>query len=213
MRRIADFFGVTVGYLTGETDFNSFEMDRACSYLGLDQAAGAAIERITKLKGVTRFERYERENYGNALCYLLAADTFDDFIGGICQYAEAAFQQANPVYHINGTKVQAIKPEILELATKYNETSCEEDVDDPEQITDEVIEAIRILNDAESRDYIQRFSLEQNVKIARYDLQERYFRLVEEILKPENLKKLQSHYYETFVSVDELKKRIEASLK
>ena len=213
MRRIADFFGVTVGYLTGETDFNSFEMERACSYLGIDQAAGVAIERITKLKGAPRIERYEKENYGNALCYLLAADTFNDFIGGICQYAEAAFQQSNPVSYISGPKVQAIKPEVLELAIKYKDISCEEDVDDPKQITDEVIEAIRILNYAEGKDYSQQVAIERNVKLARYDLQERYFRLVEEILKPENLKKIQAHYYETIETVDELKKRIDGSLK
>lgn len=211
MRRIADFFGVTVGYLTGETDYYSFEMERACSYLGIDQSAGVAIERITKLKGMSRFERYEKENYGSALCCLLAAGNFDDFIGGICQYAEAAFRQANPIDHMNGPKVQAIKPEILELAIKYKDISCEEEVDDPAEITEDVIAAIHILNDAEDKDYSQQFALEQNVKLAKYDLQERYFRLIEEILRPGNLEKIQAHYYETFVSVDDLKKLIEAA--
>ena len=163
MRRIADFFGVTVGYLTGETDYYSFEMERACNYLGIDQSAGEAIERITKLKGMTRFERYEKENYGSALCYLLSAGSFEDFIGGICQYAEAAFRQAHPVDYMNGPKIQAIKPEVLELAIKYKDVCCDEEVDDPSEITDEVIEAIHILSDAEDKDYGQQFVLEQNV--------------------------------------------------
>lgn len=213
MHRIADFFGVTVGYLTGETDYYSFEMERACNYLGIDQAAGEAIERITKLKGVTRFERYEKENYGSALCYLLVADTFEEFIGGICQYAEAAFQQAHPVDYLNSPKVQAIKPDVLELAIKYKDISCEEEVDDPAAISEEVISAIRILNEAEDKDYIQPFTLERNVKIARYDLQERYFHLIDEILRPENLERIQAHYYETFASIAELKERIESTTR
>ena len=213
MRRIADFFGVTVGYLTGETDYNSFEMERACSYLGIDQSAGTAIERIAKQKGMSRFERYEKENYGSALCYLLAAGSFEDFIGGICQYAEAAFRQANPIDHLNGPKIQTIKPEILDLAIKYKDIFCEEEIDDPAEITDEVVDAIHILNDAEDRDYNQQFVLEQNMKLAKYELQERYFRLIEEILKPENLERIQAHYYETYASVADLKNAIEAAVK
>lgn len=213
MRRIADFFGVTVGYLTGETDYYSFEMERACSYLGIDQSAGFAIERITKLKGMSRFERYEKENYGSALCYLLAADRLEDFIGGICQYAEAAFLQAHPIDYMNSPEIQAIKPEVLELAIKYKDIYCEEEVDDPTELTDEVIQAKHILNEAEDKDYSQPFILERNVKLARYDLQERYFRLIEEILQPDNLEKIQSHYYDRFASVEDLKKIIETSSK
>jgi len=212
MRRIADFFGVTVGYLTGETDYHSFEMERACNYLGLNQVAGEAIQRITKLNGMTRFERYQKENYGSALCYLLSADNFEDFLGGICQYAEAAFRQMHPINYMNSPDVQSIKPEVLELALKYREVCYGEEVDDPSEITDEVIDAIDILSKAEGRGYNQQFELEQNVKLAKYDLQEKYFRLIEEILQPENLRQIQAHYYETFASVEELKKRIETSV-
>lgn len=212
MYRIADFFGVTVGYLTGETDYETFEMERTCEYLGIDQATGNAIVRITKLKGATRFEKYEKVNYGKALCYLLSAEKFEEFIGGICQYAEAVYRQAHPVDYMNSPKILSIRPEILDLAIKYRDICCEEEVDDPAEITAEVIDAIHAINDAESKDYSQQFVLEQNVKLARYDLQERYFRLIEEILRPENLDTIQSHYYETFSSVAELKQRIEATV-
>lgn len=85
MKRIADFFGVTVGYLTGETDYKTFEMERACDFLGIDESAGMAIERITKQKGVSQFEKYEKVNYGKALCRL--AENLEPFIGGICELA------------------------------------------------------------------------------------------------------------------------------
>ena len=40
---LADFFGVDVGYLTGETDEHSFDMDHACAYIGLNHNAIQAI--------------------------------------------------------------------------------------------------------------------------------------------------------------------------
>lgn len=208
MHRLAEFFGVSVGYLTGETDYESFEMERACDYLGLDESAGRAIERITKLKGVTRLERYEMENYGKALCYLLASDRFEDFLGGICQYAEALHRRKNPVDYMNSPEILAIKPGVMDLAMKYRDITCEEEVDDPSEITDEVVAAINLINDAESKAYGQEFALEQNVKLAKFELQERYFGLIEEVIREDNLEQIQAHYYQTVSSVEELKRFI-----
>lgn len=43
MMLIADFFGVDVGYLTGETDETSFDLEKASSYTGLSSNALLAI--------------------------------------------------------------------------------------------------------------------------------------------------------------------------
>lgn len=32
MSNLADFFGVSVGYLIGETDYGSFEMEKVCKF-------------------------------------------------------------------------------------------------------------------------------------------------------------------------------------
>ena len=40
MKRIADFFNVSVGYLTGETSFESFDMEQACTYFHIDKKTG-----------------------------------------------------------------------------------------------------------------------------------------------------------------------------
>ena len=37
MSNLADFFGVSVGYLIGETDYESFEMEKVCEFLGLEE--------------------------------------------------------------------------------------------------------------------------------------------------------------------------------
>lgn len=211
MRRIADFFGVTVGYLTGETDYESFELERACEYLGLTQSAARSIERITKLKGVNRLERYEKINYGKALCYLLSSENFEDFIGGICQYAEAVHQREHPIDYMKRPEVTRFSPEILDLAYKHRDDHIEEDIDDEFEVTDEVIEAMHAINEAEDNDYKQAIVLEQNVKLAKFDLQERYQRLIEEVCKEENLERIKAHYYETVSSIEELKQRITES--
>lgn len=44
---IADFFGVDIGYLTGETDEDSFSLEKACSYVGLNGEAIKTIREIT----------------------------------------------------------------------------------------------------------------------------------------------------------------------
>ncbi len=212
MRRIADFFGVTVGYLTGETDYESFELERTCDYLGIDEATAKAIERITKMKGATRFEKYEKINYGKALCVLLTTEHFEDFLGGICQYAEAKYRQAHPIDYMNSPQIASIRPEILDFALKYRDVGFEEEIDEPLEISDEVLEAMDILAEAESKDYNQQFVLERDIKIAKCDLQERYFQLVTELFSSHNWTQIQSHYYETYTSVTELKKRIDNAL-
>lgn len=45
MKRIADFFHVTVGYLTGETDYETFEMERACKYFGVSEETGKVLKK------------------------------------------------------------------------------------------------------------------------------------------------------------------------
>lgn len=212
MKRIADFFDVTVGYLTGETSYETFGMERACEFLGIDEATGMAIERITKLKNTTRFVQYEKANYGKAMCRLLSARSFEPFLGGICELAEAIFMQHNPVDYLQSEKVMAIRPEILDLALKYKDTHSEKAVDVPSDIIDEVIDAVHILSEAESRSYTQELRLERDVKLAKYESQDKYLKLLEELLALETLPTIRAHYYETFSSINELKGRIEKTM-
>ncbi len=48
MLYIADFFFVDVGYLTGETDFKRFDIERASSFLGISEKTTEQIMRITQ---------------------------------------------------------------------------------------------------------------------------------------------------------------------
>lgn len=212
MKRIADFFGVTVGYLTGETDYKTFDMERACEFFGIDEVAGKAIQHITKQIGATRFEKYEKENYGNVLCFLLSTENFEELIGGICEYAEAVYIQKNPVDYFSTDKVKRIRPEVFDIAMKHFDVCSEEELDDPSIITDEVLDAIQILSEAESKSFDETIRTERDIKLAKFELQERYFRLIDEVIKKADLGEMRTHHYERISSVSELKKIIEATI-
>lgn len=73
---IADFFNVDVGYLTGETDEDTFSLDKACSYMGLNGESIKAIREITEIeKKNSYFGKYRRDTLNK----ILAAKGFSDF--------------------------------------------------------------------------------------------------------------------------------------
>ena len=73
---IADFFNVDVGYLTGETDEDTFSLDKVCSYMGLNGEAIKVIREITEIeKKTSYFGKYKRDTFNK----VLAAKEFPDF--------------------------------------------------------------------------------------------------------------------------------------
>lgn len=76
MVRVADFFGVDVGYLTGETDEDSFSLDKVCSYMGLNGNAIKAIREITHPENEASYMRKDiRESFNK----FLSAEGFPNF--------------------------------------------------------------------------------------------------------------------------------------
>lgn len=53
--------------------------------------------------------------------------------------------------------------------------------------TEELLEAISILNDAQDKDYAQKCYIEQMVKLSEYELQKIYFEVIKELTKEEHL--------------------------
>lgn len=76
MLQVANFFNVDVGYLTGETDEDSFSLEKACSYMGLNDEAIKAIRKITVPENMDSFfGKYRRDTLNN----VLTAKGFPDF--------------------------------------------------------------------------------------------------------------------------------------
>lgn len=211
MKRMADFFGVTVGYLTGETDFKSFEMEKACSYLGITEAAGTAIKRITDGKAssehLNRLLRYENTA---ALCYLLTASHFNDFIGCLCDLAGKIDLQQNPIRYLDNAQ-ESIPSELHDLAWEWRDYDFTWNDEEAPEVTPELLEAIYTIRRAVEKDFLQPEIRATDVKVAKYTLLEQHLKLIEEIVCPENMLSLVGIQNKRFSSTREMKEFLEAS--
>lgn len=77
---IADFLRLDVGYLTGETDEDSFSLEKACSYMGLNGEVMKAIREITHPENKVSYMRKDmRETINN----FLSAEGFPKFFDSL----------------------------------------------------------------------------------------------------------------------------------
>lgn len=89
MKNIADILGVSVGYLIGETDCETFEMERASQYVGLSSEAISAIRDITLGKAIPPFYKYSDPQYTAALEQLLMNTSLVEYLGKVVELANA----------------------------------------------------------------------------------------------------------------------------
>lgn len=77
---VADFFGMDVGYLTGETNEDSFSLEKACSYIGLGGEAIMAIREFTHPENKSSHTRRDmRESFNK----FFSADGFSRFFDSL----------------------------------------------------------------------------------------------------------------------------------
>lgn len=67
MMIIADFFKVDIGYLIGETNYTSFLIEDACSFLALNEEAIHSIKEITKPNNSGEITKDMRTTFNNLL--------------------------------------------------------------------------------------------------------------------------------------------------
>lgn len=187
MKRIADFFGVSVGYLVGETDFQTFDMERACRYLGIDESAGSAIRVITN-SGKTS-PVVLAEEHTAALNCILSADSFKNFISVICECAASIDKHNNLENHYEKVK-REMPPDLFALAFEWRYYDGEMDIPDAPEPTPEFLDAIHSINDAIDEDFHQSLDADRDIKVAKYSLYEGYMRLIDEVICEKNMVKL-----------------------
>ncbi len=87
MVRIADFFNVDIGYLTGETDEDSFSLEKACSYMGLNSEAIKTIRKITQPENTdSLFGQYKRDTFN----MVISAKGFPNFFESLYDLHQTA---------------------------------------------------------------------------------------------------------------------------
>ena len=198
MLNIANFFGVTVGYLTGETDFETFEMEKACKQIGIDEDTGKAIKGIVTGESVEPFGKYEAKEFGAVFKYLVTANSFPVLIKKVREYAENVYYMKNPINYLEIAK-QKISKDIIDLAIQCIDYQVEHDdeygnIDDFKENgiepTEELLKAIRMLNEAENKDDGEVMLCERDVELSEYKLQKVYFEIIKEIVSDKNLSQM-----------------------
>lgn len=84
---IADFFGVDVGYLMGETNCDSFSLDKACVYMGLNSAALKTIRATTCPDTVATSLMIQDKIHDNRdiLNMFFTAENFENFFSSLTE--------------------------------------------------------------------------------------------------------------------------------
>lgn len=194
MSNLADFFGVSVGYLIGETDYESFEMEKVCKFLGLEEETVKAIKGITFGENMGIGANSMSSEYKSAFRYILTASSFPVFIKEAREYAENVYRLKHPIKYMDIVSAK-MRKDLFDLAVQcmdYQFISDDEygRIDDFEENsvepTEELLEAISILNDAQDKDYAQKCYIEQMVKLSEYELQKIYFEVIKELTKEEH---------------------------
>lgn len=80
MIRIANFFNVDVGFLTGETEYNSFTLEAACKYLHLKQNTVEFLRLATSIDTAFKTTRCPAYETQTVLDKFITANSFPNFI-------------------------------------------------------------------------------------------------------------------------------------
>lgn len=192
MRNIAEILEVSVGYLIGETDYETFEMERASKYIGLSPAAIEATRALTSGKAIPPFHKYPDPQRTAALELMLTNPVLVEYLKNVCELAEAINREQNPK-NLFERAANAI-PEPYRDSAIALWADSEEAVANGIDPTEELWEFVHTLDDAACDDMYQPDMADREIKSAKYALHETHIKLVDELISTDNLQKLLAHY-------------------
>lgn len=188
MIKIADLFGVDVGFLTGETDAKTFSEYMTAEYLGLSIEAVSAIRELTKpSRGISYNEIFSYE-YADMINRVMTSKAITDVLIAISDYKKP--------YDLSKRKA----PDFMEgIRKKYSiETistviKCldgDYDNGDGPELTEELRNAISDFSAATDKGYewqLQQEEYRKEEKTYRYELQEATAKLLDDIYPQEQV--------------------------
>ena len=83
MLRIANILEVSVSYLIGETDYSSFEMERASKLIGISEQSLLALKNITSGKSIPPFYNHPDQDINMTLEAMLVSPILLDYLKAI----------------------------------------------------------------------------------------------------------------------------------
>lgn len=186
MKKIAEILEVSVGYLIGETDYESFELEKACDYIGLSSTAVNGIRDITTGKAIEPFHKYPDEQVTAALNNLLSTPSLAGYLKRISELALDISKEKNPTDHFD-CEVNEI-PERLRDAVVALWADAEDAIDNHGvEGTEEQWQYVKKLDDAAMADMAQPNIAEREVNTSKYALNEAHVKMIDEIMSSERM--------------------------
>ena len=192
MRKIAEILEVSVGYLIGETDYETFDMEQVAKYMGLSSSAILAVRSVTSGKAIPPFYKYSDPRRTAALEKLLKSSLLVEYLKNIYKLAEAINKERNPKR--NFEEVLGGIPEEYQTATFALWHDAEEAIQNGIEPTAELWDFVKKLDDAAYKDFCQPDMIDCEIKSAKYVLQEIHMKMINEIVSDDDIKQLLPNY-------------------
>ena len=197
MANIASILDVSVGYLIGETDYETFELEKASKYASIAPEAMKAIRDLTLGKSIPPFHKYPDFNEIAALELFLTSPFLVEYLKNISEYAIA----------INNEKLHETSENISHsffdrafrnIPEKYRSDACKlceletfGDSDDESKISamwsEEVQAFANILSDANEEDMNQEYYLSLAKTFAESKVYETHRKLLTDIVSDNHI--------------------------
>lgn len=179
---IAEYLEVDLGYLTGETDMETFTVEKASKYTNLSEEAINSVLKITGNDRSCINWGYESEKYRKVLNKLLISSEFIEFVKALGDM-EAVYADKNKTQQPLETLCEELGTELFDVACKYS-GSCTEELEGL-HLSEEEIDAINLFDKAQDDSYSLYLKNEYDIKVCKYSAQEALTLLINRLYSDE----------------------------
>ncbi len=182
MQRIASILEVSVSYLIGESDYESYDVERASNYLGLSAYSIKSICGITSGKSIPPFNKYPDQQITSALELMLCSSALLEHLQNLGNLIDAKAKEQSPKNHFE----RAVKkiPSSLQKEAVELWSDPENAVKNLGIIPSEELQSyVQLLDDAVDDDMAQLDKINRDIKALRYALQESNIKIIDDILE------------------------------
>ncbi len=190
MSKIAEILGVSVGYLIGETDYESFDMEKVSTYLGLSSSAITSIRNITSFKEYDPLDIYPDAQITDALELILTSSLLEEYLRSVCMLAKSIFHEKNPKSDFE-EELKKIPDYMREDVLAVFDSSWRHD-ENPKisNVTDDIIKCAESLHNSAYEEAIQYEELKKQTNASKYAVNENHIKLIDEIMNSGDMKRM-----------------------
>ena len=176
MLLLADFFNVDVGYLIGETDYETFTAEKASHYMGLNEDAIKSIRKATSFDTAFRTISASEHESQVVLNKLFTSKEFFWFIQDLI-VLDNLYVEPDPSKKLLAELSGKLDDDLFTEALNAQGTHWE----DSDNLSQELIEAIKLVEETiDKADTLNQKRL-QSIDVARYRLQKSFNNLISEL--------------------------------